>query len=215
MNLFGRTARKPHELLDQFHMDVAASIQQVLEDSVLALGREAVRTTGERKLCMAGGVALNCVANGRLWRSGIVEDLWIQPAAGDAGGAVGCALYASHAMRRVQRHVATGRASDGMRGAYLGPSFSDEEIEAALTLMGVRATRMSERQMIAHCVSLLTTGSIVGWFQGRMEFGPRALGARSILADPRAVDMQRILNTRVKNRELFSAFCSSNYCRGN
>ena len=202
--LFGGPARKPAELLTQHHMDLAASIQLVIEDVVSALATHAMQETGMKNLCLAGGVALNCVANGRLLREGLAERIWVQPAAGDAGGALGAALVAHHIAGGAARNVAAG---DGMRGSYLGPEFAQADIESRLTKAGARFKVLEdEAALVAACAADLAAGRALGWFQGRMEFGPRALGARSILADPRGAAMQRTLNLRVKFRESFRPF---------
>ncbi len=184
-------------------MDLAASIQWVTEEIVLRLTRTLSSETGSKNLCLAGGVALNCVANGKILRDGKFEQIWIQPAAGDAGGAVGAALvtYYTH-FGKTRR--ANGR--DAMSGSYLGPSYENSEIEQQLSVAGARFEKLNDSDLIAATVEALVAGKAVGWFQGRMEFGPRALGARSILADPRSVTMQRTLNLRVKYRESFRPF---------
>jgi carbamoyltransferase len=202
--LIGAPPRKPNEWLTQRHMDIAASIQAVTEAAVLKLAEHSVTSVGSRNLCLAGGVALNCVANGKVWRSGTVDRLWCQPAAGDAGGALGAALAAYHLYLDRPRHVSNG--FDGMAGAYLGPEFSQAEIEARLRAAGARFEVLDDEALIEATVSALIEGAAIGWFQGRMEFGPRALGARSILADPRAADMQKRLNIKVKHRESFRPF---------
>ena len=206
--LFGQPARRPEkELLTQFHMDVAASIQAVTEHAVLKLARALRRETPARNLCMAGGVALNCVANGKLQKEGIFDDIWIQPAAGDAGGAVGAALAAHHLFARSPRTVTPER--DGMSGAYLGPSFSDAESQARLRAAGARFVMLKDDELIRSTAHALADGKAVGWMQGRMEFGPRALGNRSILGDPRSPTMQKVLNLKVKYRESFRPFAPS------
>jgi carbamoyltransferase len=204
--LFGEPVRSPEELLTNFHMDIAASIQAVLDEVVLRLARGLAKKTGSKNLCLAGGVALNCVANGRLLFDGAFENIWIQPAAGDAGGAIGAALAATHIFKDQPRKTNGG---DGMLGSFLGPSFSQAEIEQRLLTSGARFTVLSEDEMIAKTVAALADQRAVGWFQGRMEFGPRALGARSILGDPRAPTMQRNLNLKVKYRESFRPFAPS------
>ena len=204
--LFGEPVRSPEELLTNFHMDIAASIQAVLDEVVLRLARGLAKKTGSKNLCLAGGVALNCVANGRLLSDGAFENIWIQPAAGDAGGAIGAALAATHIFKDQPRKTNGG---DGMFGSFLGPSFSQAEIEQRLLTSGARFTVLSEDEMIAKTVAALADQQAVGWFQGRMEFGPRALGARSILGDPRAPTMQRNLNLKVKYRESFRPFAPS------
>lgn len=202
--LFGGPPRRPDELLTQRHMDLAASIQAVLEEAVLRLTRSLAAETGSRHLCLAGGVALNCVANGKILRDGRFERLWVQPAAGDAGGALGAALAAWHG-HLAQPRAATGGV-DAMRGAYLGPAFDDDDIAERLAACGARVQRLAPDALIAHTAADLAAGKAVGWFQGRMEFGPRALGARSILGDPRSPSMQKTLNLRIKYRESFRPF---------
>jgi carbamoyltransferase len=206
--LFGGPPRRPAELLTQRHMDLAASIQAVTEEVVVRLARALAAETRMKALCLAGGVALNCVANGRVLRDGCFEDIWIQPAAGDAGGAVGAALAACHLHEGLPRPAPNGRR-DAMRGAYLGPAYAQLEIEADLDACGARYTVLSDDAMIDRTAEALAAGKTVGWFQGRMEFGPRALGARSILADPRSPTMQRMLNLKVKHRESFRPFAPS------
>ena len=201
--LFGQPVRSPNELLTPFHMDIAASIQAVLEEAVLRLTRSLALQTGARNLCLAGGVALNCVANGKVLHDGRFDSIWIQPAAGDAGGAVGAALAAYHQFRQQPRHIAAG---DGMSGAFLGPEFSQELIEQRLRAAGGRFDVLSEDAMIETAAAALADQLAVGWFQGRMEFGPRSLGARSILGDPRSPSMQKNLNLKVKFRESFRPF---------
>ena len=202
--LFGGPARKPEERIEQRHMDLAASIQLVVEDAVLRMTRSLAAESGMEDLCLAGGVALNCVANGKILRDGRFRRIWIQPASGDAGGAVGAAL-AVHHIHLKQPRTADG-VHDAMQGAYLGPAFSDAEIEAELQNAGARFVRMSDRELIHECACELSRGHALGWFQGRMEFGPRALGARSILGDARSPSMQRTLNLKVKFRESFRPF---------
>ncbi len=206
--LFGQPARKPEELLTQFHMDVAASIQAVTEEVIQRLARSIRTETGLANLCLAGGVALNCVANGKIHRAKIFARMWIQPAAGDAGGAVGAALAACHLRNGQPRVVRTG-ATDGMNGAYLGPALLPDETEAELTAAGAKYVVLSEAEMIERAASALADGKALGWVQGRMEFGPRALGGRSILGDPRSPAMQKTLNLRVKYRESFRPFAPS------
>ena len=201
--LFGGPPRTQQQHLEQKHMDLAASIQKVTEEVMLRLARSLARKTESKHLCMAGGVALNCVGNGKILRDGRFDQIWIQPAAGDAGGAVGAALAAYHMYAGKPRVV---NGQDGMSGGYLGPSYDEQEIERRLTNAGARFERVDDTALIAASVDALTAGSAVGWFQGRMEFGPRALGARSILADPRSPTMQKILNLKVKYRESFRPF---------
>jgi carbamoyltransferase len=205
--LFGMPPRKPSELLTQQHMDVAASIQSALETVILRITRALASETGIPNLCLAGGVALNCVANGKILRDGHFKNLWIQPASGDAGGALGSALSAHYSFHNQPRKV--NGAGDGMRGSYLGPEFSQDEIERRLTAAGARFTTLCECELIAAGASALAEGKALGWFQGRMEFGPRALGARSILGDARSPTMQSVLNLKVKYRESFRPFAPS------
>jgi carbamoyltransferase len=202
--LLGGPRRTPDELLTQRHMDIAASIQAVTEEAVVRLSDHAVTSMDTRDLCLAGGVALNCVANGKLKRSGKVDRLWVQPAAGDAGGAVGAALAAYHLYLDRPRRPHNGL--DGMAGSYLGPEFGQAEIEARLRAAGARYRVLDEAAIIDATVDALVEQNAVGWFQGRMEFGPRALGSRSILADARAPDMQKRLNVKIKYRESFRPF---------
>jgi carbamoyltransferase len=201
--LFGAPVRTPDKLLTPFHMDVAASIQAVLDEAVLRLTRSLAARTGLSNLCLAGGVALNCVANGKVLRDGKFDSIWIQPAAGDAGGAVGSALAAYHQFKGQPRRVA---ATDGMSGAFLGPEFSQDEIERRLAAAGARFATLSQADVVATTAKALADQLAVGWFQGRMEFGPRSLGARSILGDPRSPTMQKNLNLKVKYRESFRPF---------
>src|SRR5271169_6853384 len=206
--LFGGPPRASNEWLEQRHMDLAASVQAVIEEAIVRMVRSLVAEPGLRKLCLAGGVALNCVANGKVLRDGVVDALWVQPAAGDAGGALGAALAAYHEFLDQPRQV--GNVLDGMQGAYLGPAFSNAEIADRLRKAGaVFQIVEGEEALIGQTVDALTEEKAVGWFQGRMEFGPRALGARSILGDPRSPDMQRQLNLKVKFRESFRPFAPS------
>jgi carbamoyltransferase len=204
--LFGGPRRKPEELLTQRHMDLAASVQVALEEVILRMTRALAAESAAKNLCLAGGVALNCVANGKILRDGRFQDLWIQPAAGDAGGAVGAALAAFHLHNGKAR---VPKKRDGMKGAYLGPSFRQEEIEARLAAAGAQFTVLSDEELLAATVDALVAEKAVGWFQGRMEFGPRALGGRSILGDPRSPRMQSTLNLKVKYRESFRPFAPS------
>ena len=206
--LFGGPPRKPEARLTQREMDLAASIQAVTEEVVLRLTRSIAEDTGLRNLCLAGGVALNCVANGKVLRDGRFKDLWIQPAAGDAGGALGAALVAYHLYKDQPRPAVNG-SGDSMKGAYLGPSFSQQECEARLRDAGARLTVLSDDAVVDACARDLAESRAVGWFQGRMEFGPRALGARSILGDARSPTMQSVLNLKVKYRESFRPFAPS------
>ena len=202
--LFGGKARKPEELLTQHHMDLAASVQAVTEEIVIRLARSVRKETGAKNICLAGGVALNCVANGKLLRENLFDGIWVQPAAGDAGGAVGAAYAAYHGYlgqgRKLNGHL------DGMAGSYLGPEYSDDEIEKRLVAAGGRLTRLTRDQIIDQTAQALADEKAVGWMQGRMEFGPRSLGARSILGDARSPSMQKTLNLKVKYRESFRPF---------
>jgi carbamoyltransferase len=204
---FGGAARKPEEMLTQRHMDLAASVQAVTEDVMLKLARATAAETGLKNLCLAGGVALNCVANGKLLRDGSFDHIWIQPAAGDAGGALGAALSAYHGFLGRPRSASDGR--DRMRGSYLGPAYDQQDIEARLARAGAVFEVMGEDDLLAACARDLAEGRALGWFQGRMEFGPRALGGRSILGDPRSPAMQSVLNLKVKYRESFRPFAPS------
>jgi carbamoyltransferase len=201
--LFGEPVRSPEQPLTPFHMDVAASIQSVLDEAVLRLTRSLAKQSGSRNLCLAGGVALNCVANGKVLRDGSFDNIWIQPAAGDAGGAVGAALATYHLFKDQPREI---NGSDAMFGAYLGPSFPQAEIERRMAASGARFSVLDEAEMIETTAQAIAGQKAVGWFQGRMEFGPRSLGARSILGDPRSPAMQRNLNLKVKYRESFRPF---------
>jgi carbamoyltransferase len=211
-DLFGGPPRVPESPLTQRDMDLARSVQQVCEEVVLRMARSAHRATGLPDLCMAGGVALNCVANARVLREGPFRRLWVQPAAGDAGGAVGAALLAWHRVlggARPPRRAGDAPARDAMCGALLGPSFGDAEVEAALRAAGAAYERVDPCLLPERVAALLAEGRVVGWFQGRMEFGPRALGARSILGDPRDPTMQRRMNVAIKFREGFRPFAPS------
>jgi len=205
--LFGGPARDPEQPLTQREMDLAASVQAVTEEIVLKITRDLAATYGIKNLCLAGGVALNCVANGKVLRDRAFERVWVQPAAGDAGGALGAA-YAAHHMH-LERPRAISNALDGMGGSYLGPAFAQREIETRLSDAGARFSVHSDTATLKRTVAALTRGDAVGWFQGRMEFGPRALGARSILGDPRNPGMQRTLNLKIKYRESFRPFAPS------
>ena len=232
-DLFRGPARKPEEPLVQRHMDLAASVQAVVEEAVLRLTRSLRAETGIPNLCLAGGVALNCVANGKVLRDGRFEDVWIQPAAGDAGGALGAALAASHRLFGEARPSLSpaagegGRSSprpgesaglpagpsacgaDAMRGAFLGPEFGPDEVRAELDAAGARYETLTDDALVEAAADALAAGKALGWFQGRMEFGPRALGSRSILADARSPTMQKTLNLKVKFRESFRPFAPS------
>ena len=201
--LFGASARAPEGELTQHYMDVAASIQAVTEELVLSMARYVHEKTRARFLCMAGGVALNCVANSRLLRDGPFEDIWVQPASGDDGGAVGAALWVWH---QHVGHPRTVRKDDAMHGAYLGPSFSDDAIRVSLREAGVVYEELGTDALISRVAGLLASDKVIGWFQGRMEFGPRALGNRSILGDPRSSSMQTTMNLKIKFRESFRPF---------
>ena len=206
-DLFGAPVRNPDsDRLEQFHMDIAASVQAVTEQVVLKMTRALASEYGIKNLCMAGGVALNCVANGKILRDGAFEDIWVQPAAGDAGGALGAALAAWHKELAKPRQV---NRADAMAGAYLGPEFPQSRIEQQLTAAGAKFAVLSHDEMIERTAAALADGRAVGWFQGRMEFGPRALGGRSILGDARSEHMQKTLNLKVKYRESFRPFAPS------
>ena len=206
-DLFGEPVRKADtDELTQFHMDIAASIQAVTEEVVLTMTRSLAKEFSIKNLCMAGGVALNCVANGKILKDKSFKDIWIQPASGDAGGALGVALALWHKELNEPREV---NYSDSMSGTYLGPLYGQFAIETELTESGAVFDSMSEDEVIEKTAELLASGNAIGWFQGRMEFGPRALGGRSILGDPRSEKMQKILNLKVKNRESFRPFAPS------
>ena len=205
--LFGGPPRRAESTLTQKEMDLAASIQLVTEDIVIKLARGIAKSTWQKNLCLAGGVALNCVANGKLLRENVFDNLWVQPAAGDAGGAVGAALGAYHLMLGGARRLAPGL--DGMKGSYLGPHYETADIERRLTASGAVFTTVSDQEVIELTAQALVEGKAVGWHQGRMEFGPRALGGRSILADPRSPAVQKQLNLKVKYRESFRPFAPS------
>jgi carbamoyltransferase len=205
--LFGGPPRSPEADLTQREMDLAASVQKVTEDILVLIAKDISKNTGEKNLCLAGGVALNCVANGVLTREKIFDSIWIQPAAGDAGGALGAALGVWHLHHCKERSISRGR--DAMKGSYLGPGYSNDEIETELNLCGAKFSRLSEQDLIEKVACALADKKAVGWMQGRMEFGPRALGARSIIADPRSPIMQKQLNLKVKYRESFRPFAPS------
>ncbi len=205
--LFGTSVRQPEQDLEQIHMDIASSIQVVLEEVILRITRSLAAETGAQNLCLAGGVALNCVSNGKILRDGRFKNIWIQPAAGDAGGAIGAALAAYHIELNQPRASRT--SGDGMSGAFLGPAFDDADSAQRLDAAGARYERLTDAQTIERTAQALADGQAVGWFSGRMEFGPRALGGRSILADPRSPTMQRTLNLKVKYRESFRPFAPS------
>jgi carbamoyltransferase len=201
--LFGGPPRQPETNLTQKEMDLAASVQVVTEEILMRLARRAHEMTGERRLCLAGGVALNCVANGRILREGPFDDLWIQPAAGDAGGALGAAMFVWH---QVLENAREPDGRDAMRGGYLGPEYTSDEIAAYLSQAGAQSEYLDDADLVDRVVGLIEAGAVVGWFQGRMEFGPRALGARSIIGDARNPKMQSVMNLKVKFRESFRPF---------
>ncbi len=203
----GGPPRKTDEPLVQRHMDLAASIQEVTERVVLRITRALAKEHGVKNLCLAGGVALNCVANGKVLRDGAFEKIWIQPAAGDAGGALGAALSAYHGYQNQPRHL--NGAADAMQGSYLGPAFPDQEIARRLSAVGAVFEQLDDQAVLDATAEALEQEKAVGWFQGRMEFGPRALGGRSILGDPRSPAMQKTLNLKVKFRESFRPFAPS------
>lgn len=205
--LFGGPPRGGEGTLTQREMDLAASIQAVTEEIVVKLARGVAASTGQRNLCLAGGVALNCVANGKLLRADVFDRLWLQPAAGDAGGALGAALVAAHGFGQEPRTVPT--AGDAMRGSYLGPSYPTDECARRLREAGAVFEVLDDTALVDVCAQALADGKALGWHQGRMEFGPRALGGRSILGDPRSPTMQKLLNLKVKYRESFRPFAPS------
>ena len=205
--LFGGPPRKPESKITQKEMDLSASIQKVTEDIFLKIAKDVAKSTGEKNLCLAGGVALNCVANGKLIKEKIFDNVWIQPASGDAGGAIGAALSIWHQYYKKNRKVSV--HNDAMGGSYLGPEFTDKEIEQQLLQCGAKYHKLKENEFIDRIAQLLSSEKAVGWMQGRMEFGPRALGNRSIIADPRSPNMQKQLNIKVKYRESFRPFAPS------
>jgi carbamoyltransferase len=206
--LFGKPVRDQSADLTQFHMDMAASIQTVTEEIVLRLCRSVRKDTGQKNLCLAGGVALNCVANGKILRDRSFDNIWVQPASGDAGGALGAALVGYHLFfGRGREQTVIG--PDAMQGGYLGPAYDDTSISACLAKAGAKFETLTQAKVVDAAANALANGSAVGWMQGRMEYGPRALGARSILADPRSPTMQRTLNLKVKYRESFRPFAPS------
>lgn len=204
--LFGGKPRSPESAITQKEMDLAASIQQVTEEVVLRLAKAAHDELGVEALCLAGGVALNCVANGRLLREGPFKQIWVQPAAGDAGGAVGAALALWHQHHQKKRSPQT---PDGMSGAYLGPQFSNQSVTATLAHLQAPYEQLPDEKLLPQLAEILAAGNVVGWFQGRMEFGPRALGNRSIIGDPRNPKMQSVMNLKIKYRESFRPFAPS------
>ncbi|NLY74383.1 MAG: carbamoyltransferase [Firmicutes bacterium] len=205
--LFGAPALKPDGTPTQFHMDIAASIQALFNEIMVLLARRARELTGATKLCLAGGVALNCVANAKILEEAGFSDVWIQPAAGDAGGSLGAALYVHYNYLGHQR--TTDEIHDFQKGSYLGPAYSDEEIEAFLKRMKAVYRRLPEEELIKTAAAAINNQKIIGWFQGRMEFGPRALGSRSILGDARSETMQTMMNLKIKFRESFRPFAPS------
>ncbi len=206
-DLFGAPPRKPESELTQRDMDLAASVQAVAEEVILKTGRHVQKETGEKNLVLAGGVALNCVANGKLLRDSVYDNIWIQPASGDAGGALGAALFTWHQVLGGSRK-ANGK-EDSQKGSYLGPSWTDKQIEEYLTTNNIPFQKMDEDSLIDSVTDSINEGKVAGWFSGRMEFGPRALGNRSIIGDPRSVTMQSIMNLKIKNRESFRPFAPS------
>jgi len=205
--LFGGAARKPESPITQKEMDLAASIQKVTEEILILLATNIAKETKEKNLCLAGGVALNCVANGILLKSEIFDNIWVQPAAGDAGGALGAALSVWHLHYNKDRKLP--KETDSMKGTYLGPRFKNTEVEVALNLCGARYRKLNEEDLIELVASALIDEKAIGWMQGRMEFGPRALGGRSIIADSRSSKIQKQLNLKVKYRESFRPFAPS------
>ncbi|MGH7483260.1 MAG: carbamoyltransferase family protein, partial [Longimicrobiales bacterium] len=204
--LFGAPPRRPEEPIRDLDLDLAASVQAVTEDVMLRAARHAHELTGLRNLCLAGGVALNCVGNGRILRDGPFEDVWIQPAAGDAGGALGAALFVWHQLLDRPRVS----APDAQKGSLLGPAFGEEDVRVTFDALGAVYRRVpDEAELCADVARLIDEQNVVGWFQGRMEFGPRALGSRSILGDPRSTEMQRTMNLKIKFRESFRPFAPS------
>ncbi len=204
--LFGAPPREREGTITQREMDLARSIQDVTEEAMLRIAKHWVEKTGIRNVCMAGGVALNCVANGKLLRSGIVDNLWIQPAAGDAGGALGCALAVWHKYLSNPRQP---RTEDQQKGSYLGPGFSTDDAESYFKKIGVPYERLDDDALLDKTAAVLADAKVVGWHQGRMEFGPRALGGRSIIGDPRSQSMQKTMNLKIKYRESFRPFAPS------
>jgi carbamoyltransferase len=206
-DLFGGPPRMPESRLERRHMDIARSLQQVTEEVMLRMARHVHRETGQRCLCLAGGVALNCVGNGRILREGPFEDIWIQPAAGDAGGALGCALFAWHQCLGRARHA--DGLNDSQLGSYLGPEFGNDYIARFLKERGIAREKISDDDIPGRIADLIADQKVVGWFQGRMEFGPRALGSRSIIGDARSPEMQETMNLKIKFRESFRPFAPS------
>ncbi len=206
-SVFGMQVRDKNEKLTEFHMDIAASIQKVTEEIVIKIAKNISKETGQKNLCFAGGVALNCVANGCLQRERLFENIWIQPAAGDAGGAIGAALVGWHLNHSRKRIV--NKKKDRMKGALLGPSYSNDKIESYLKKVGATYYKLKTNDLISKVAESISEGKAIGWMQGRMEFGPRALGSRSILGDPRSALTQKQLNLKIKYRESFRPFAPS------
>jgi carbamoyltransferase len=206
-DLFGGAPRDPEAPITQRDMDLAASIQAVTEEVVIKLAKDIAVSTGEKNLCLAGGVALNCVANGKLFRESLFKNIWVQPAAGDAGGAIGAALSVYYIKLGNDRNILPNQ--DGMKGAYLGPSYTQEDIEKRLVSAGAIFATLPDIELTDFTARALAEGNAIGWHQGRMEFGPRALGNRSIIADPRSPAIQKILNLKIKYRESFRPFAPS------
>jgi carbamoyltransferase len=204
--LFGGPPRKPESNLTQRDMDLAASVQAVTEEIVQRMARHVERVTGMKNLCLAGGVALNCVANGLVQREGPFDEIWVQPASGDAGGALGAALFVWHQLLGHERHPG---AIDAQQGSRLGPQYCDEDVAAAILREGLTAHRLDDQEIYARVSTLLAQEKVVGWFRGRMEFGPRALGSRSIIGDARSTEMQTVMNVKIKFRESFRPFAPS------
>jgi carbamoyltransferase len=205
--LFGGSPRKPESKLTQKEMDLARSVQEVTEEIVLKMAKHVKNVTGMKNLCLAGGVALNCVANGKLLRSGLFDDIWIQPAAGDAGGAVGCALFTWYQYLENQRK--TDDKFDFMQGAYLGPEFNNDIVKSFIEDRGLSYKLLTDKEISEKIADLIADEKVIGWFQGRMEFGPRALGSRTIIGDARSSKMQKTMNLKIKYRESFRPFAPS------
>ncbi|MBL7164229.1 MAG: carbamoyltransferase [Anaerolineales bacterium] len=206
-NLFGGPARKPESQLTQKEMDLARSVQEVTEEIIIKMAQHIKKETGMKYLCLAGGVALNCVANGKILRTGLFEDIWIQPAAGDAGGAVGAALFTWY--QHLENERIADNKTDFMQGAYLGPEFSNHSIASLLDENNYKYQPLSDDEIPGRIADLLADNKVIGWFQGRMEFGPRALGSRSIIGDARSPEMQKTMNLKIKYRESFRPFAPS------
>ncbi len=209
-SLFGASPRKPETELTRHHMDIARSLQDVTEEIVLRMARHIKKETAQKNLCLAGGVALNCVANGKLLRAGLFENIWIQPASGDAGGALGAALFTWHKYLGKARDINCN--FDSQKGSYLGPCFRNDYVKKFLLNKKIPFKYLEEEELLDKCADLLNEGSVIGWFQGRMEFGPRALGNRSIIGDARSPEMQTKMNLKIKFRESFRPFAPSVLC---